>query len=386
MKSAKAKRLNKIEEYYFSSKLREIEEMNRSGENVINLGIGNPDLRPPAGVVDKLTESSKDPGNHGYQSYRGISALRQAFSEWYKIYYGVDLDPDSEILPLMGSKEGIFYISMAFLNEGDKVLVPDPGYPTYKAVSEMVGGEAVPYDLTEKNRWFPDLDSLDKSDLSQVKLMWVNYPHMPTGAKANRSFFKELVDFGKKHDIILCHDNPYSFILGEDPISLLETENSKNYVLELNSLSKSHNMAGWRVGMIAGNPEFINYINDVTSNIQSGMFLPIQYAAIKALENSKSWYFELNKTYSMRRDLVWEILESLGCIFGKDQGGLFVWARIPGESDSYDFSDEILRKTRIFITPGSIFGKNGSGYIRISLCSPEEVLLEAKERIVQNFK
>jgi len=315
MSPAKANRINRVKEYYFSAKLKEIEELNRSGRSVINLGIGSPDLPPSDSVIRKLFESSMIPGNHGYQSYRGIVSLREAFAKWYRTFYGVDLDPLKEILPLMGSKEGIFYISMAYLNKGDEVLVPDPGYPTYKEVSELVGAKVFSYDLTKENNWYPDLDSLEKMDLSSVKIMWVNYPHMPTGTKATRSLFKELVDFGVRNEILICNDNPYSFILCNDPLSLFEPEGPNDTVLELNSLSKSHNMAGWRIGMVAGNEEFINHINKVTSNIQSGMFLPLQHAAIEALESPRSWYEDLNKAYFRRRKLIWELLDLLKCTY-----------------------------------------------------------------------
>ena len=381
MSPAKANRINIVKEYYFSAKLKEIEELNRSGRSVINLGIGNPDLPPSDSVIRKLFESSMIPGNHGYQSYRGIVSLREAFAKWYRTFYGVDLDPLKEILPLMGSKEGIFYISMAYLNEGDEVLVPDPGYPMYKAVSELVGAKVFSYDLTKVNNWYPDFDSLEKMDLSSVKIMWINYPHMPTGTKATRSLFKELVDFGVRNEILICNDNPYSFILSDDPLSLFEAEGPKDTVLELNSLSKSHNMAGWRIGMVAGNEEFINHINTVTSNIQSGMFLPLQHAAIEALESPRSWYEDLNKIYFRRRKLVWELLDLLKCTYNRDQEGLFVWAMIPGEENSFDYSDEILNRARIFLTPGGIFGKNGMAYIRISLSSPEELILKSMQRI-----
>lgn len=380
-----AKRIDRIKEYYFSIKLKQIEEMNRSGPAVINLGIGSPDLPPSESVINKLMDSSLNHANHGYQSYRGIGSLRQSFAGWYKKYYLVDLDPIHEILPLMGSKEGIFYISMAFLNEGDKVLVPDPGYPTYKAVAEMVGAEALMYDLKSENKWYPDLDMLEKTDLTNVKIMWVNYPHMPTGTKATRSLFQDLVDFGNRHDVLVCNDNPYSFILNEQPLSLLAAERAKEVVLELNSLSKSHNMAGWRIGMVAGNRAFIDSINKVTSNIQSGMFLPIQHAAIEALGNPSSWYHQLNEVYSDRRKRVWELLDMLHCTYDREQVGLFVWARIPGETDSFQFSDDMLERARVFVTPGGLFGKNGMHYIRISLCSREEIILESIDRIKTNF-
>ena len=378
-----ANRISRVSEYYFSTKLKQIEEMNRSGTAVINLGIGSPDLPPSENVIEKLVESSMKHDNHGYQSYRGIGSLRQAFAAWYRKYYRVDLDPLHEILPLMGSKEGIFYISMAFLNEGDKVLVPDPGYPTYKAVTELVGAEVITYDLRAEKKWYPELDRLEKLDLAQVKIMWVNYPHMPTGAKATRALFQELVDFGKRHDMLVCNDNPYSFILNDDPLSLLDAKGSKETALELNSLSKSHNMAGWRIGMVTGNRAFIDHINTVTSNIQSGMFLPVQHAAIEALDHPRSWYNQLNRVYSGRRKRVWQLLDLLHCTDEKEQAGLFVWARIPGETDSFAFSDEILERARVFITPGGIFGKNGVNYIRVSLCSPEEIILESIKRIKQ---
>lgn len=380
-----AQRIERVTEYYFSAKLKQIEEMNRTGTPVINLGIGSPDLPPSENVIGKLIDSSQEHGNHGYQSYRGIRPLRNAFARWYQEHYCVDLDPRHEILPLMGSKEGIFYISMAFLNEGDKVLVPDPGYPTYKAVAELVGADVLTYDLKEENKWYPELASLEKNDLNHVKIMWVNYPHMPTGAKATDTLFQELVDFGKRHDILVCHDNPYSFILNEQPLSLLAAIGAKETALELNSLSKSHNMAGWRIGMVSGNKTFIDSINRVSSNIQSGMFLPLQQAAIEALAHSSSWYDQLNQVYSGRRERIWQLLDMLHCTYEKEQAGLFVWARIPGDRDSFLFSDKMLAQARVFVTPGGLFGKNGMHYIRLSLCSSEKIILESINRIKTNF-
>lgn len=383
MGRGKAKRIDRIREYYFSLKLREIEELKKGGDPIINLGIGNPDLPPPEETIDELHNSSRNPANHGYQSYQGILPLRIAYARWYRRFFNVDLDPVHEVLPLMGSKEGIFNISMAFLDPGDKVLLPDPGYPTYRSVTEMVGAEPVVYPLSEENEWYPDPDRLAKQDLSGVKLMWVNYPHMPTGRKASKRLFAELVHFGKTYDILICNDNPYSFILNDNPLSLLEPDGAKETALELNSLSKSHNMAGWRVGMVAGKKEFIDQITKITSNIHSGMFLPLQHAAIKALESPDGWYTNLRRKYLLRRKVVWEILDLLGCKYRKDQGGLFIWARIPSGRNSYEFTDEILKKVKLFITPGAVFGEGGMNYIRISLCNREDILNESKQRILQ---
>ena len=379
-----AKRLESLKEYYFSTKLKEIELLNSMGEQVINLGIGNPDLSPSEETVNELINYSRKSDTHRYQKYNGTEKLRNSFSEWYHKYYKVSLDPESEILPLLGSKEGIFHISMAFLDTGDKVLVPDPGYPAYSSISGMLGAQLITYDLVEKNSWYPDLEKLNRSDLNAVKLMWVNYPNMPTGAKATKSLFKDLIDFGKQNNILICNDNPYSFILNKEPLSILSVDGAKDTALELNSLSKSHNMAGWRIGVVSGKKEYIENIIRVKSNIDSGMFLPIQLAAARALKNPDSWYDLINNKYSKRRKLVWDILDSLGTSFSRKQGGMFVWARISDNyRDAESFSDNLLLKSRIFITPGSVFGKNGNKHIRISLCTNEEKLLEAKERIIK---
>lgn len=379
-----AKRLESLKEYYFSTKLKEIELLNSMGEQVINLGIGNPDLSPSEETVNELINYSRKSDTHRYQKYNGTEKLRNSFSEWYHKYYKVSLDPESEILPLLGSKEGIFHISMAFLDPGDKVLVPDPGYPAYSSISGMLGAQLITYDLVEKNSWYPDLEKLNRSDLNAVKLMWVNYPNMPTGAKATKSLFKDLIDFGKQNNILICNDNPYSFILNKEPLSILSVDGAKDTALELNSLSKSHNMAGWRIGVVSGKKEYIENIIRVKSNIDSGMFLPIQLAAARALKNPDSWYDLINNKYSKRRKLVWDILDSLGTSFSRKQGGMFVWARISDNyRDAESFSDNLLLKSRIFITPGSVFGKNGNKHIRISLCTNEEKLLEAKERIIK---
>ncbi len=381
-----ASRLESIQEYYFSRKLKEIEKMNSEGADIINLGIGNPDLPPSGLTLESAGKMMVQENAHGYQSYRGIPELRIAFSNWYKRYYDVNLDPDKEILPLMGSKEGIFHISMAFLEPGDGVLVPDPGYPTYSSVTKLVGGVLKPYELNEENNWFPDLESLEQGDLSNVKIMWVNYPHMPTGTRPTEKLFKDLVAFGIRNEILICHDNPYSFILNESPASILEVENSKDVALELNSLSKSHNMAGWRVGMLAGSEKYISLVMKVLSNIQSGMFLALQKGAVEALSNPPSWYEKINKVYESRRETAWHILDLLGCQYKKDQSGLFIWARLPDSSaDSIKFTDVLLEKAHVFITPGLIFGNQGKSYIRISLCSKKEVLEQAKNRILKHI-
>ena len=378
-----ASRLNGIGEYYFSQKLRQIDELNKAGENVINLGIGSPDMPPHPEVIKTLQEEAAKPNVHGYQSYKGIPVFRKAIADWYHKWYGVSLNPDSEILPLIGSKEGIMHISMTFLNEGDKVLIPNPGYPTYQSATRLAGGICIDYDLKESNNWEPDLEELERMDLSHVKLMWVNYPHMPTGQNGNMELFEKLVLFASKHNILLCHDNPYSFILNkETPISLLRIANSKDVVIELNSLSKSHNMAGWRVGMIAASEDNIGKILRFKSNMDSGMFMPVQMAASKALTLDESWHVQLNKVYSARREKVYELLDALNCRYDKQQVGLFIWAKIPTEfKDGYELSDEVLSKARVFITPGGIFGTNGNEYIRVSLCTTQEKITEALQRI-----
>lgn len=379
-----AKRLQHTEEYYFSKKLREIDEMNKAGAQVINLGIGSPDLPPHPSVVAALHENALLPDTHAYQGYKGIPALRLAMANWYQHFYQVTLNPDTEVLPLIGSKEGIMHICMTYLQEGDAALIPNPGYPTYRSAVQLSGATIVEYDLEEKNGWLPDLEALAKTDLSKVKLMWVNYPHMPTGARVNKTFAKALIAFAKQHQILICHDNPYSFILNEHPESLLQVEGAKEVVLELNSLSKSSNMAGWRVGMLCGKAEWINEVLRFKSNMDSGMFQPVQMAAVKALELGKEWYEELNSIYTGRREKVFALLQLLGCTFSKDQVGLFVWAKIPaGYADGFALSDEVLQKAHVFITPGGIFGSNGNGYIRVSLCKDEKVFEEAIQRIAR---
>lgn len=362
--------------------------MNRQEPRVINLGIGSPDLPPHPEVVRALHEAALQPDTHAYQSYKGAPELRKAFADWYEKYYNVSIDPDKEVLPLIGSKEGIMHLSMTFLNEGDEVLVPDPGYPTYRAASLLAGATCVAYDLKEENGWKPDLEKLAQTDLSKVKLMWVNYPQMPTGAQADEKFFEELIAFAKKHHILICHDNPYSFILLKDkPKSLLQIPEAKEVAVELNSLSKSHNMAGWRVGVLIGREDIIKEVMRFKSNMDSGMFLPLQRAAAKALSLDQSWYDELNKIYLKRREKVFQLLDLLDCSYEKDQQGLFVWAKIPDKfPNSYELSDEILHEARVFITPGGIFGTNGNSYVRVSLCKEEKVFDEAIRRVESNIK
>lgn len=382
MNIAVAKRMQDTREYYFSTKLREIDQMNRDGLRVLNLGIGSPDLAPPQVAIEKLAASCAVPAHHGYQSYKGIPALRQAFADWYHAAYGVTINPDNEILPLIGSKEGIFHISMTYLDEGDEVLVPNPGYPAYASATKLTGARTVLYDLEEDAGWLPDLQKLSRRDLSKVKIMWVNYPNMPTGAKAGVSFLKDLIAFGKENGILICNDNPYSFILNDHPQSLLSVEGAMDTALELNSLSKSHNMAGWRMGMVAGSAENLQHILRFKSNIDSGMFLPVQEAAVEALQYHADWYKELNKAYGQRRVIVWKIMDLLGCSFRKDQSGLFIWAKVPDKvPDVEAWADTLLHQARVFITPGFIFGSNGSRFIRISLCNKESILEEALERI-----
>jgi LL-diaminopimelate aminotransferase len=378
-----ALRTGNVQEYYFSQKLAQIDRMRRDGYDVINLGIGSPDQPPSENTVSALITEAKKATSHGYQSYSGIPALRKAFAEWYKKYFHVNLNPDNEILLLMGSKEGIMHISMAFVNPGDEVLVPDPGYPTYSSVTTLVGGVVRKYELTEENGWLPDLKSLEKSDLSKVKLMWVNYPQMPTGAQGSLDLFEKLVAFSRKHEILLVNDNPYSFILNKEYLSLLSVEGAKETALELNSLSKSHNMAGWRIGMVAGQSDYIKTVLKVKSNMDSGMFLPMQMAAIEALNNQVSWYDTVNSVYLRRRKTVEQIMDLLKCSYDKSQVGLFVWGKIPENiPDCESYVEEILMKSLVFITPGFIFGKQGERYIRISLCATEEKLNEAKNRII----
>lgn len=396
-----AKRLNGIGEYFFSQKLREIDSMNKEGKNVINLGIGSPDLPPHPDVIRTLQEESAKPNVHAYQSYKGSPILRKAISDWYKKWYNVELNPDTEILPLIGSKEGIMHICMTYLDKGDKVLVPNPGYPTYTSAAKLAGGKILKYDLKERDSWFPDFNKIDrllgrsKSKVSVLvvptnrdrkgALMFANYPQMPTGQLPSKELFEKLISFGKTNDILIIHDNPYSFILNENPMSLLSIEGAKDCVIELNSLSKSHNMAGWRVGMLCGAKERIDEVLRFKSNMDSGMFLPIQLAAAKALSLGKEWHDEVNAVYMKRREKVFELLDVLKCKYSKEQAGLFVWAKISSKyKNGYELSDDVLSKSNVFITPGGIFGSAGEKYVRVSLCSPVEKLEEAKQRIINN--
>ncbi len=373
-------RVKKIKQYYFAGKMAEIAEMNKKGANVLNIGIGSPDLQPHFDVIDKIIESAKNPANHGYQSYHGIEGLRISFSNWYKKHFDVDIDPKNEIRILMGSKEGIMHIAMAFLDEGDKVLVPDPGYPTYSSASILAGAEVIKYDLQEKNNWLPDLDKLEEMDLSNVKIMWLNYPHMPTGANASYQLFERLIDFAKRNNILLVNDNPYNFILNDSLISILSIPGAKEVALELVSLSKSYNMAGWRIGAIAGEKKYLNEILKFKSNMDSGMFKPLQEAGIAALNLNGDWFRNINQIYEKRRLKVWEIMDFLGCEYSLKSTGMFVWGKT-GMEDEEQFIEEILKKSRVFITPGRIFGENGKGYIRISLTNSMEKLEEVLKRI-----
>lgn len=380
-----AKRLNGIGEYYFSQKLREIDELNKQGKDIINLGIGSPDMPPHAGVIKVLHEESSKATAHAYQSYKGSQVLRNAIANWYKKWYSVSLNADSEILPLIGSKEGIMHICMSLLNEGDEVLIPNPGYPTYKAAVTIAGGVCIEHELTKEQSWFPDFAALEKMDLQKVKMMFVNYPNMPTGQLPSTEMFANLVAFAKRNNILLVHDNPYSFILNEKPMSLLGIEGAKECVLELNSLSKSHNMAGWRIGMLCGARNFIDEVMRFKSNMDSGMFLPLQLAAAKALELGEEWHDEVNRTYKNRREKIYELLDLLKCKYSKAQAGLFIWAAVPGSiKDGYELSDKILFGSNVFITPGGIFGSAGNKYVRISLCTKEEKIEEAIKRISNN--
>ena len=381
-----SKRLEGIGEYYFSKKLREIDELNKQGKDVINLGIGSPDLPPHPDVIAILQEESIKPNVHAYQNYKGTPVLRKAMSDWYRTWYGVELDANTDILPLIGSKEGIVHICMTYLDEGDVALVPNPGYPTYQSAVKLAGGASRSYHLTARNHWYPDFEALEKMDLSKVKLMWVNYPHMPTGALPTIEIFEKLVAFGEKHNILICHDNPYSFILNENPMSLLSVHGAMDVVLELNSLSKAQNMAGWRVGLLCGTKERINEVLTFKSNMDSGMFLPVQLAAAKALSLGKEWYEDLNATYRERRKYVYALLDSLHAMYDPKQSGMFVWASIPDSyEDGFAMSDDILERASVFITPGGIFGTEGKKYILVSLCSTVEKLLDATERIEVAF-
>ncbi len=378
-----AQRLANVSEYYFSRKLKEVAQMNKEGKNVISLGIGSPDLPPSEDTIKVLCETASRPDVHGYQPTVGIPELREAMANWYKRCYNVDLDPSTEIQPLIGSKEGILHVTLALVNPGDQVLVPNPGYPTYTSLNKILGSEIVNYNLREDNNWQPDFEELENMDLSRVKIMWINYPNMPTGAPATLELYQKLVDFAKRHNIVIVNDNPYSLILNNKPLSILNIDGAKECCIEFNSMSKSHNMPGWRVGMIATNSTFIQWILKIKSNIDSGTFRPIQLAAAQAYKNSAEWHEEANiKVYSRRRALAEKIMEELGCKFDPSQVGMFLWGKIPENySDVEELTEKVLHKGRVFITPGFIFGSNGKRYIRISLCANEEKLAEALERI-----
>lgn len=382
MKTKIANRLQTTEEYYFSKKLREIDELNKQGEPVINLGIGSPDMAPPSVAIETLIEESQNPSNHAYQGYKGILPFRQAIAEWYKRSYKVEMDAEKEVLPLIGSKEGIMHVCITYLQEGDECLIPNPGYPTYHSAVKISGAQPIFYELNEANNWLPDLQELEKLNLEKVKLMWINYPHMPTGGTATQVFFQDLIDFAKKHQILICHDNPYSFIMTKEALSIFSVPSAKEVAIELNSLSKTFNMAGWRMGMLLASKERIEEVLRFKSNMDSGMFRPLQMAAAKALNVGKEWYEDLNKEYSKRRKKVYELLDTLGCKYRMDQAGLFVWASLPDAyPDGYALSDAVLKSSKVFITPGGIFGSAGNSYIRVSLCNDVDVLTQAIQRI-----
>jgi LL-diaminopimelate aminotransferase len=376
-----ANRLHTVEEYYFSKKLREVNAMKAAGAPIINLGIGSPDLAPPKTVISAITDCLMDASAHKYQSYQGLPELRSAMADFYQTHYNVSLNSENEVLPLIGSKEGIMHISMAYLNEGDAVLIPNPGYPTYTSVTKLVGADPIFYDLRANSNWQPDLTALEAMDLSKVKLMWVNYPHMPTGTFGDHTILKTLIAFAKKHSILLINDNPYSFILNDNPSSIFNIEGAKEVCLELNSLSKTFNMAGWRVGMLTGSAAHLQNVIKVKSNMDSGMFYGIQKGAIEALNSSKNWFKDLNKIYTERRALVWELATALNCTFETTTSGMFVWAKLPSNLKSETFIDTLLQKHHIFIAPGTIFGSNGEGYIRFSLCAPKESIQSAIKRV-----
>ena len=386
-KSILANRLDGIGEYYFSQKLREIDMLNKAGKQVINLGIGSPDLPPHPSVIETLHEQSLKLNQHAYQNYKGTPILRQAISNWYNKWYGVQVNADTEILPLIGSKEGIMHICMTYLNVGDTVLIPNPGYPTYRSAAKIAGANVIEYSLVKEKNWFPDFEAIEKNDLSNTKLMFVNYPQMPTGQLPTREMFEQLVAFATKHSILLVHDNPYSFILNNQPMSLLSVPGSKEVAIELNSLSKSHNMAGWRIGMLVGNETRINEVLRFKSNMDSGMFLPVQLAAAKALELGQDWHDEVNQVYRVRRERVFELLQLLKCEFDNKQAGMFVWASIANTyKDGYELSDQVLNQANVFITPGGIFGSAGNNYVRVSLCSTEQKIEEAIQRVKASIK
>lgn len=381
-----AQRVSMVKEYYFSKKLKEVARLNAEGRDIISLGIGGPDRPPHARVVDTLCEYAHRSDTHGYQPYVGPVELRQAYADWYRRWYGVELNPANEIQPLIGSKEGILHITLAFVNPGDGVLVPNPGYPTYTSVSRLADAEIFTYNLKEENAWYPDFDELESLPLDRIKLMWVNYPNMPTGAPATHELYEKIVDFGRRHNILIVNDNPYSFILNDNPISMLSVEGAKDVVIEMNSLSKSHNMAGWRMAMLASNAQFVEWVLKVKSNIDSGQFRPAMLAAVEALKCDSDWFDELNAVYARRRRVAERIMDALGCTFDPRQRGLFLWGKIPDAAESSEkFADNILYNARVFITPGFIFGSNGERFIRISLCATEEKMEEALTRIKQTI-
>ena len=381
-----AQRVSMVKEYYFSKKLKEVARLNAEGRDIISLGIGGPDRPPHARVVDTLCEYAHRSDTHGYQPYVGPVELRQAYADWYRRWYGIELNPANEIQPLIGSKEGILHITLAFVNPGDGVLVPNPGYPTYTSVSRLAGAEIFTYNLKEENAWYPDFDELESMPLDRIKLMWVNYPNMPTGAPATHELYEKIVDFGRRHNILIVNDNPYSFILNDNPISMLSVEGAKDVVIEMNSLSKSHNMAGWRMAMLASNAQFVEWVLKVKSNIDSGQFRPAMLAAVEALKCDSDWFDELNAVYARRRRVAERIMDALGCTFDPRQRGLFLWGKIPDAAESSEkFADNILYNARVFITPGFIFGSNGERFIRISLCATEEKMEEALTRIKQTI-
>ena len=378
-----AERLSLVSEYYFSRKLKEVAQMNAEGKDIISLAIGSPDMPPSKQTIQTLCEVASRPDTHGYQPTMGTPELRKAMADFYKRWYGVDLNPATEIQPLIGSKEGILHVTLAFVNPGEEVLVPNPGYPTYTSLSKILGAKVVNYDLMEDNGWQPDFEQLEKMDLSRVKLMWTNYPNMPTGGNARMETYERLVDFARKHNIVVVNDNPYSFILNDKPMSLLQVEGAKDCCIEFNSMSKSHNMPGWRVGMCATNPTFISWILKIKSNIDSGTFRGIQLAAAAALSNDEEWHHEANiETYSRRRKYAEQIMDALGCKYDPNQVGMFLWGRIPDSySNCEELTERVLHEARVFITPGFIFGSKGERYVRISLCAKEEKILAALERI-----
>lgn len=386
-KYAPANRLSGVSEYYFSKKLKEVAQMNAEGKNVISLGIGSPDMPPSEQTVSTLCQEAQNADGHGYQPYVGIPELRKAFAGWYQQWYNVELNPNTEIQPLIGSKEGILHVTLAFVNPGEQVLVPNPGYPTYTSLSNILGAEVVTYNLKEENGWMPDFEELEAMDLTRVKLMWTNYPNMPTGANATPELYEKLVDFARRKGIIIVNDNPYSFILNDKPLSILSVPGAKECCIEFNSMSKSHNMPGWRIGMLASNADFVQWILKVKSNIDSGMFRAMQLAAAKALEAGEDWYESNNQNYRNRRQLAGEIMEALQCTYDDNQVGMFLWGKIPAScTDVEELTEKVLHQARVFITPGFIFGSNGARYIRISLCCKDEKLAEALERIKEMNK